>query len=307
MRVASWNLENLYLPGGTYGPTTPADFDAKLDVLAHVITFADPDVLAVQEVGDPAALDALVSHLSGSWHRTLSTHPDSRGIRVGFITRDAPSAVEHIDAFPEQLAPLQAGDDGAVTAGMGRGAVHLTIDGVHMVTAHLKSKLITYPGGRFTPRDEGERERFAAYALYRRAAEAVTVRDAANTILNGQGQDVPLVVLGDLNDTPDAATTQLMLGPGGSELGSAGATRPDKGDAWRLWNLAPLLPAGAGSRVYRGRAELIDHVLVSRNLLTPTNTRLITAGDLPSITDNPGARRDAAGSDHALIVTDIGE
>lgn len=307
VRVASWNLENLYLPGSTYGPKTPADFDAKLDTVAHVIAFADPDVLAVQEVGDPAALDALVSHLPGSWHINLSTRPDSRGIRVGFLTRDAPSAVEHIETFPGELAPLQAADDGAVTTAMGRGAVHITIDGVHIVTAHLKSKLITYPGGRFTPRNEGERARYSAYALYRRAAEAVTMRDAANTILNGHGQRIALVVLGDLNDTPDAATTQLMLGPGGSELGTPGATRPDEGDAWRLWNLAPLLPAGAGSRVYRGRNELIDHVLVSRNLLPPTNTRLITAGDLPSINDNPAARRGAAGSDHALIVTDIRE
>jgi len=305
MRVASWNLENLYLAGTEFGPRSETDFDAKVEALAAVIAFARPDVLAVHEVGDPAALDELVSALPGSWHVTLSGHPDPRGIRVGFLSREAPGNVEHIVAFPSELAPLQASDDGAITTQVGRGLVHITIDGIHLMTAHLKSKLITYPGGRFSPRDESERARFAAYALYRRTAEAVTVRDAANRILDGHGTDVPLVVLGDMNDTPDAATTQLLLGPGGSELLSAGASRPDKGDGWRLWNLAPLLPAGSASRVYRGRGELIDHVFVSRQLLTPTNTRLITAGDLPSITDNPSDRRDAAGSDHALIVTDL--
>lgn len=65
------------------------------------------------------------------------------------------------------------------------------------------------------------------------------------------------------------------------------------------------MPVGAGSRTYRGQPQLIDHILVSRTLLTPTNTRLITTGDLPSINDDPTARRNARGSDHALIVADI--
>jgi predicted extracellular nuclease len=263
-------------------------------------------------VGDPAALNALVAHLSGTWHVTLSTHPDTRGIRVGFLSHRRPATVEQVTDFPAELAPLQASDDGAVTTRTGRGALSITIDGIHLVTAHLKSKLITFPGGRFSPHDEGERARYAAYALYRRAAEAVTVRSHIDAILrgpngNGRGADVPVVLLGDFNDTPDAATSQILLGPGGSELGTAGAARPDKGNAWRMWNLAPCLPAGAGSRVYRGRAELIDHILVSHKLLTPSNVRLITSGDLPSIADDPALRRNAHGSDHALITADVGD
>ena len=77
---------------------------------------------------------------------------------------------------------------------------------------HLKSKLLTYPGGRFAPHDEDQRARFGAYALYRRAAEAVTVRVHADTVLDGHGQERRLIVLGDLNDTPQAATTQLLYG-----------------------------------------------------------------------------------------------
>jgi hypothetical protein len=44
---------------------------------------------------------------------------------------------------------------------MGRGAlrVRVTKDNltVDLITAHLKSKLLTFPGGRFTPRNEEER------------------------------------------------------------------------------------------------------------------------------------------------------
>jgi len=37
-----------------------------------------------------------------------------------------------------------------------------------LITAHFKSKLLTFPPNRFSPHDEGERARFGAYALYRR-------------------------------------------------------------------------------------------------------------------------------------------
>jgi hypothetical protein len=54
-----------------------------------------------------------------------------------------------------------------------------------------------------------------AFALYRRAAEAATVRVAATGLLDGDGQDRAVLVLGDLNDEPNAATTQILYGPPG--------------------------------------------------------------------------------------------
>lgn len=195
--IGTWNLENLYRPGGQFGPKNQAAYDLKLTTLAATITAANPDVLAVQEVGEPAALEDLVTRLPGSWHTSLSPHPDARGIRVGFLTRTAPATAEQVVDFPAPLRPVQVGDgptDEAV--GMGRGALHIHLDdlGGHpwdLVTVHLKSKLLSFPGGRFNPTDENERARFAAYAQYRRAAEAATVRVAATGILDGHGQDPP--------------------------------------------------------------------------------------------------------------------
>jgi hypothetical protein len=37
-----------------------------------------------------------------------------------------------------------------------------------------------------------------------------------------------MLVMGDLNDEPQAATTQILLGPPGSEIGTLGAYRPDR-------------------------------------------------------------------------------
>src|SRR5262245_64013338 len=86
---------------------------------------------------------------------------------------------------------------------MGRGAVSITVHSttgrpVRLLTTHLKSKLLTFPGGRFQPRDEAERARFAAYALYRRASEAATLRVWVTAALSQPGHP-PLILTGDLN------------------------------------------------------------------------------------------------------------
>lgn len=170
----------------------------------------------------------------------------------------------------------------------------------------MKSKLLTFPGGRFQPRDESERARFAAYALDRRAAEAATVRVWATEALGAADHDRPLILTGDLNDTVQAATTQLLLGPPGSEIGTPGFDQPDRGDRQRLWNLAPLMPEGKNySRINQGRKELIDHILVSAALVKPLDSitvETVIDQQLPSITSDPNARRDQPSSDHAPVV-----
>ena len=114
-----------------------------------------------------------------------------------------------------------------------------------------------------------------------------------------------VVVAGDLNDGLDAATTQLLQGPPGSEIGTPGFARPDGGDGQRMWNLAPLIPeAQRFTRVFRGRGELIDNVLVSHFLVTKTTqvTTAMAGPGLRSITENPRAELGKPGSDHAAVV-----
>ena len=59
VRVMTWNVENLFLPGDDAGPDTQATFDRKTAALAAVIDAETPDVLALQEVRPPEALDDL--------------------------------------------------------------------------------------------------------------------------------------------------------------------------------------------------------------------------------------------------------
>ncbi len=108
-----------------------------------------------------------------------------------------------------------------------------------------------------------------------------------------------------MNDEMDAATTQILNGPPGSEIGTVGFGRPDDGDGDRMWISAPLIPEERRlSRVYRGRPELIDHIFVS-HLLAGRTMAVSTAaaeGTSPSIEDNPNARRGKPGSDHASVI-----
>ncbi|KPI08577.1 Endonuclease/exonuclease/phosphatase [Actinobacteria bacterium OK074] len=311
MLLGTWNLENLYRPGSPYGPKDKAAYDTKLAALAAVITELDPALLGVQEVGDPEALADLAGLLDGDWHVALSAYPDERGIRVGFLSRTEPRVVADTNAFPPKVHPVQSDDGTAESTHTGRGflAVEVTTAGgtLTAAVAHLKSKLLSYPGGRFQPRDEGERARFGAYALYRRAAEATALRALADDLLAGAGKTRDVVVLGDMNDEVQAATTQILLGPPGSEIGTTGYKTPDKGDEVRLWDVAPLIPADQRySRINSGRRELIDHILASHHLIhrvtaAGTGGPTATAPDLPSIPETPGERRGAPGSDHAPV------
>jgi len=310
-KVMTWNVENLFKPGDASGPPTQSTYDAKIQALAATINAQAPDALAVQEIGDPAALDDLVGLFRGTWHRRVSAHPDQRHIRVAWLARRPIAQSEEILEFPARLQPVPVDDDGPPLGVMGRGAVAITVmsdagDPVQLVTTHLKSKLLTFPHGRFEPLDEDERARFAAYALYRRAAEATTLRVWVTAALMNDGQNRRLIVTGDLNDTVQAATTQLLLGPPGSEIGTAGFDRPDKGDSRRLWNLAPLMPEGKNySRIFEGRKELIDHILVSAALVKPLNSigiESVGADQLSSIATNANARRAQPSSDHAPVV-----
>ncbi len=321
-KVMTWNLENLFLPDEEGGPDRQGMFDQKLTALATTILQLSPDVLAVQEVGSEAAFKALCATLQDKYpYRRLSSLPDGRGIRVGFLSSLPIEEHEDFADFPggafKSIAGLDRFGNPEPVTRMSRGALRVVVRpatgiSVQLVTAHLKSKLLSFPSvsgeARFLPRNEDERAFIAGLALLRRAAEAVTLRVRANELLLGN-QDRALILLGDLNDVIDAATTQLLQGPPGSEIGTAGFDRPDSGDNTRLFNLAPLIPeARRYSRTYRGNKELIDHILVTGGLL-PSRPRRVPKvdahvdlfGGLPSITDEPTLRRGKPQSDHAPV------
>ena len=264
LTVMTWNLENLERPAASATAAARDAYTEKLDQIASVIVGAEPDLVGVQEVLAPAAdlapqvfedLLSKLSQLTGTgWNGRLSQIPDGRGIRVGWLSPGQLTDPTDAAAYPTKVPPVVVDDTGQAITASKRGALAVTYthgDGVpvHALTAHFKSKLLTFPGRnpdqpRFDTRDEGERARYGLYALAQRAAEAATARAWATKQLQKDGQHRRVLLCGDLNDTPQAATTQILLGPPGSQLGTRGFAQPDQGDANRLWNLAPAMPPG---------------------------------------------------------------
>jgi hypothetical protein len=180
---------------------------------------------------------------------------------------------------------------------------------------HLPGWRIIFP---VLAEDENERAVGESLALFRRTAEAATIRMFINGSM-GEQPDTPTIVLGDLNDEPRAATTQQILGPADRDV-----TSDDKLDKFRLYNLLDAIPCRGErdkifvsplerySRIYHDRRELIDHILVSKGLLGATadlkrgvwrvrEVRCLVEG-ITSISDNPGERIGEAVPDHAPVM-----
>ncbi|MEV0537064.1 endonuclease/exonuclease/phosphatase family protein [Kitasatospora sp. NPDC050463] len=317
--IGTWNLENFCRPlpaGSTPDPNKcaakdQAAYDAKVEALAGVITQLAPDLLGVQEVGSQEALDDLVAKLPGAWHTALSDHPDPRGIRVGVLSRFPLLDVRQTKDFPPGLHPVQVEDDGipgSPTSEMGRGGLAVRVEptpgqSLQVAVCHLKSKLLTFPNKQHTTTDERLRARYGAYALLRRTAEAVTMRALADDLLQGDGRTHDVIVLGDLNDEWKAATTQILYGPPGSQMGTGGFDHPDQGDAKRLWNLAPkILEQGGFSRIFEGQHELIDHIMISHSLLAKFEKVSTGNGPLPTVMEARPAAPHNQPSDHSPVV-----
>lgn len=324
-RVMSWNVENLFQPGDevSEGRTMKADlYDAKLEYLAKIVSEVSPDVLALQELGgDSAAVSSsladLARRLGGGYpHTALSNYPDGRSIRVAFLSRLPLANPQDVVSFaPGELTAVADWFPRPPVTRLGRGSLLVQVEAtggvrVRLLTLHLKSKLVTYPPRdgktRFNPKDEQERATGAGLALLRRTAEAAAVRVALNDLMQAE-PEVHTVVLGDLNDDPKAATSQLLAGPEERDITSA-----DKGDAPRLHNLMTALPGpGVGendrwflpegerfTRLYQGQGELIDHIYVSRGLLGEAEDLKAGRWRLHEVRSLvPGIRSESVGND----------
>lgn len=323
-KVMTWNVENLFRPTADATPEEQERYHRKLRLIADTINQNAPDVVALQEIGGNGPLQDLQQSLDGTYpHRAVSTSPDGRGIRVGFLsTLPIDEEIEIVD-FPAgpalDISDITASGGSEPVVRMSRGAlqIRVTKDGLalNVITAHLKSKLLTFPrpgGSSFTPRDEGERAQVAGIALLKRTAEALTLRIHINSLLEGNGQ-TPLLLLGDFNDVPEAQTSLILDGPPGSEIGTRGFDRPDLGDDARLFNLAPIIPEDRRfSRVHHGRSELLDQIFASVEMfrIEPDNHRRLPqvdslidfAGELSSVGDNPTARAQTLAPDHAPVI-----
>ena len=269
--LTTWNIQNFSQSDDVYAQ--------KLDFLADILQSLGSDVVALQEVLDLNALQDLADKLG--LHPYAAT-PDGRRNRVAFLTRSTPVHQQEIILWQlpanTVIRHFDSNGDIEILDVIPRPAYQITVahngGQIDIITAHLKSKLLTF-AGHFSTSDETLRAQTAFFALKLRAAEATTLRAHVTSLLTAKRN---VVVLGDFNDGPEAATTQILYGPPGSQpKGPDDAARPhcafqleDKGDRQRLFNVTKLIPQDIRwSRKHNGQEELLDHILACDGLMLP--------------------------------------
>lgn len=232
------------LTANVYGPANP-DWERRFALLARTIRGLAPDVVALQEVpvDEPATLDRL---LGPGYQLSHFSRPSDDGIAGTVATRTPHRLVAELD---QRVSPLAA----ETLPWSATTVIELDSAVGPLVVAHHK------PSWPFPA--EREREEQALIAV-RWLEEHVA------------GRSVHVVVLGDFDATPDAASMQFWRGR--QSLGGisvcyqdcweyAHPYDPDPGYTFDLGN--PLVAAGEVSTAVSRR---IDYVLVRAALHGPT-------------------------------------
>ena len=282
VRVATFNLENF---DETAAGTRPS-LDERIALMRPQIVRLRADIVCFQEVHgqerptQPRALLALPRLLQGTNldGATLVSSLDSTGSIAN--ERNLVVATHHSILAQEQLLnDLVAEpryrrltaippDTDAVAIGIERPILHVTIDigGVvmHIINVHLKSKIPTdIPGQKvdqFTWRTADAWAEGTFVSSMKRMSQALEVRRLVDQILDTDA-DARIVVAGDFNATPDEVPVLAIRGAvedtGNGEL--AGRV---------LVPIENTVPEPARySLFHQGRPQLLDHMLVTRNLL----------------------------------------
>jgi len=304
LRLATYNLENLGVRPDEDSPRTRARIPGHLEALRRAIRRLDADAVAFQELVDPELLDPLLDGL-GYPHVALAEHGPSP-LRCGVFSRfplsEARSVAAGIDL---EVVDRRAGLEVVIRGAFSRPALQVTWDvpgfPVTLIVVHWKSKIPSYTrelqGQAETDRwqslgDAGE-GRLVTEA--KRLAQAVQIRRAVDHLLR-RDPEARVVVLGDFNDGLDSEGLRIVAG-------DARACDSPSLAALELVACEEAIPADRRfTQVYRGRKEMLDHILISQALLPHFAGAEVHNERLRPALEGPGFDPFDAGSDHAPLL-----
>ena len=286
--IATANLLNFANPNRVYYENAPAydkeAYDHKLSGMTELLSKAHADIIAVQEVWDSEALEALAISLGFKAENVViplasndsaSPYTQGKGAQntpaVGIISR-----FERLEAsLLEDIEPKAVIDipDIGPYQRFNRPPLIVRVDvygqPITIVTAHLKSKRAFFlrdeNGHLLEDMDDPNiRVRAKLRSLCMRASEAASIRMSIMERLHRTRE--PLILLGDMNDVTNSVTTQLMT--------ETGEVNYDKGlrdvalfDAARIQARYGWMKDVAYTHIYQGMPEVIDQLFVSEEFL----------------------------------------
>jgi len=257
-RVATYNMQNyLDAPSGTRPGKSP-ESKAKI---RESIRALNPDVLAIQEMGGPAALAGLREDLRADgveFAESELVHGWDTNIHVAVLSRFPfiarhPHTNDSFALFGKQFRVKR-----------GFAEVEIQVNDRYtftLITAHLKSKLSAFEADEQELRDQ----------------EAALLREHIDAILDGR-PNANLVVLGDFNDTQDSKALRTIIGRRHALVD----TRPCEPNGDDLPNNNPHYAAPRITWThYYGKEDSfrrIDYILLSRGMARewlPEETRVL--------------------------------
>lgn len=324
LSIGTFNLFNLNEPGlPLYGRDgwTEAQYAAKIDFTQRMIRLLRPDVFAFQELWHAASLRRALeaSGLADDYDTIVPEDADGTGIVCAAIVRKGllDGTPEWITSFPEHLRLHSSGDDpqtpeiSVSIREFSRPVLHFRIvprddhDPVHVHVCHFKSKGATkvfkedwYRRAIHGPHADALG---AAVSTIRRTAEAAALRMILTERM--RGNDVPVIVLGDMNDGQHSNTANILteqprflvgdsLGGGDTALYTAQTLQEYRNtrDVYYTY-------------IHQDIMESLDHIMVSEQFYENSRKRLWLFDGMTVHNDhlNLDDHKEAGTSDHGVV------
>lgn len=314
IRLATFNVRNLVLPGVTYYDDLPAytreEYQAKTAWIAERIDQSDADIIGFQEIFSRKALSDVMAKTRLYRDATLicfdrNNPPVILRPQVALLSRLplAGSPRSHI-TFPEKFKITLPITDTVINQ-FSRPVLEVPIllpggQPLNIYVVHLKSKrpdFINLPGKP----DPYQYGLAALRSLMRRAADALGIRTLVSEFRKENA--LPVAILGDFNDFSQAVSTCIVTG-------ETHESEPPLPPFYRLYDCfdiqtEPEAPVEEIARFMEANGTpRIDHILVSEEF---TEASGYLAGRIKTMTyqQNEGNPCNPELSDHNLALATI--
>ncbi len=303
IRLATFNLENLGIRQGDDAPEARVRLPRHMEALRRVIYRMNADAVAFQELVDPDLLDPLLAGL-GYEHIVVAERgasPLRCGVFSRFPLRDPSAVATGVDV---DVLDRRTGFEVRVQGAFSRPALRVIWDvpgfAVTLIVVHWKSKIPSY-----TPaRRDGDGDRWDTLGdagegrlvtEVKRLAQAVQIRRVVDHLLR-EDPDARIAVLGDFNDTLESEGLRIVVGDARS------CESPGLAPMELLPCELAVSPGLRYTQIYRGRREMLDHILISRGLVPHfVGARVFNEGLRP-VSDSLEPDPYDPGSDHAPLL-----
>ncbi len=324
LNIGTFNLYNLVLPGVTYyGSKRYSDnkYAQKTAWIGRQLRNMEADVVGFQEAFHTEAIESAIA-ISEYYPDATVIHTERFNPEDGsplpmnaLVTRFPVINSGYIYDFPT-AAQVNYGEQTVPITDFSRPVLQAKLQvrddlEVHVFVAHLKSKRPLIDDG-----EDGDdpviKALGKARALIRRAAEAVALRAVMVDLL--KDTNTPAIVLGDLNDSVTAVTTEIMAGSPPWRF----LPFEKKKGIWdvMLYNVKDIVARRSYhdvyyTHIYNGHYEALDHLLVSEEFVYENRERQGAVRNVRLFNDHllddslSGSSVEPWQSDHAQVVANI--